>query len=76
MKVSVSLPDDDVDFIDRYATERGASSRSSVVRHAIALLRAAELSEAYEAAWREWDSEADAELWNGTAADGIAGAPR
>jgi Arc/MetJ-type ribon-helix-helix transcriptional regulator len=76
MKVSVSLPEDDVEFIDQYAARQGGSSRSSVLRRAIRLLRAAELEHAYEGAWEDWRSSDDAELWETTAADGTDRAPR
>jgi metal-responsive CopG/Arc/MetJ family transcriptional regulator len=31
MKVSVSLPEDDIDFLDQYAKKEGYESRSAVV---------------------------------------------
>jgi len=70
MKLSVSLPDEDVEFIDRYASEHGIESRSGVVRRALALLRATELGEDYAAAWDEW-AASDGELWAATEADGL-----
>lgn len=76
MKLSVSLPDDDVIFVDEYARRRGSSSRSSVVHHAIELLRMAELEEAYVDAWDEWEQSGQAENWDATAGDGIADAAR
>ncbi len=42
MKVSVSLPDEDLKFIDAYAREQG-HSRSSALQRAVAMLRAAQL---------------------------------
>jgi hypothetical protein len=42
-QVSVSIPGDDVRFLDDYATQHGVSGRSAVVQRALALLRAAEL---------------------------------
>lgn len=70
MKVSVSIPDDDVRFLDEYAREQGLDSRSAAVHRAVRLLRTAELAEAYQAAWEEWDSGSAAE-WELTAADGV-----
>ena len=32
MKLSVSLPDEDVEFLDRYAAEHGIGSRSAAVQ--------------------------------------------
>jgi Arc/MetJ-type ribon-helix-helix transcriptional regulator len=74
MKVSVSLPEDDVEFIDEYAAKVGGSSRSSVLRRAIWLLRMDDLERAYEGAWRDWAAGDDAELWDAAAADGIGDA--
>ena len=76
MKVSVSLPDEDVAFVDEYAARAGASSRSSVIHEAIALLRQAGLERDYADAWQEWHSTGEAALWEATAADGILDAPR
>jgi Arc/MetJ-type ribon-helix-helix transcriptional regulator len=70
VKLSVSLPDDDVAFIDEYAKEHEVESRSGVVQRALLLLRANELGPDYAAAWDEWDST-EAEAWEVTAADGL-----
>ena len=74
MKVSVSLPDEDVAFVDEYAARAGIPSRSSVLHHAIALLRTADLERAYEAAFDEWDGSADAAAWDSAGRDGLADA--
>ncbi len=71
MKLSVSLPTDDVEFVDKYAAEHGVESRSGVVQRAVALLRTAELGEDYAAAWDEWEA-AEAEVWDSATADGLA----
>jgi Arc/MetJ-type ribon-helix-helix transcriptional regulator len=71
MKVSVSIPDDDVRFLDEYAREQGLESRSAAVHRAVRLLRTAELAEAYQAAWEEWGSSSRAE-WDQTAGDGLS----
>lgn len=70
MKISVSLPDDDVAFLDHLAERAGMGSRSAALRMAIDLLRARELGPAYADAWQEW-AEGDAEAWEVTAADGL-----
>ena len=71
MKVSVSIPDDDVRFLDEYAREQGLEFRSAAVHRAVRLLRTAELAEAYQAAWEEWGSSSAAD-WDQTAGDGLA----
>ena len=70
MKVSVSLPDDDVEFLDAYASAQGISSRSAALHKAVRLLRASELGPAYEEAWDQWAD--DAALWESTVSDGLA----
>jgi Arc/MetJ-type ribon-helix-helix transcriptional regulator len=71
MKVSVSLPEEDVDFLDRYAKKEGYESRSAVVHKAVRLLRASGLGAAYEEAWREWAASGEEKLWETTSADGL-----
>jgi Arc/MetJ-type ribon-helix-helix transcriptional regulator len=72
VKVSVSLPDEDVEFLDTYAERGGFASRSAVLHKAVRLLRASELGAAYEDAWAEWEAADDRALWESTAADGQA----
>ena len=71
MKVSVSLPSEDVQFLDEYATEQGLQSRSAALHRAVRLLRTAELGGTYEAAWDEWAAHDDGALWDSTTADGL-----
>jgi Arc/MetJ-type ribon-helix-helix transcriptional regulator len=73
MKVSVSLPGEDVEFLDEYARGRGLDSRSAAVHQAVRLLRAAELGPAYEGAWDEWAGGEDAAIWESTADDRLRG---
>lgn len=68
----MSLPDEDVEFLDAYAETQGIPSRSAVVHKALRLLRASELGGAYEAAWTEWTDSPDAVLWEGIASDGLS----
>jgi len=70
MKVSVSLPGDDVKFLDEYAREQGLESRSAALHRAVRLLRTMELAAPYEAAWDEWTSSGDAAAWEPATADG------
>ncbi len=72
MKLSISLPDGDVEFLDEYAVEHGMPSRSAAVQRAIRLLRASGLSAAYEDAWDDWAHDDDRQLWEATSADGLA----
>ena len=67
MKISVSLPDEDVAFLDAYAIREGGASRSAAVHRAVESLRAAELGTAYEEAFAD-SQEGD---WDAVAADGL-----
>ena len=71
MKLSVSLPDDDVEFLDEYARAQGIESRSAVLHRAVRLLRSTELTADYEEAWREWAVSGEADVWDVTASDGV-----
>ena len=72
MKVSVSLPEEDVEFLDRYAAAQGIASRSAVLHKAVRLLRAAGLGTAYEDAWAEWASSGDEGAWTPAVGDGLS----
>ena len=72
MKLSVSIPDDDVVFLDEFAARAGMESRSAVVQQAIAMLKAAELTRDYVAAFDEWADSGDADVWEATTGDGLA----
>jgi Arc/MetJ-type ribon-helix-helix transcriptional regulator len=63
MKVSVSLPEEEVAYLDSYAREHGMDSRSAVVHKAVGMLRASELGAAYEDAWQSWVDSDDAADW-------------
>lgn len=71
MKISVSMPDEDVEYLDSYARDRQLESRSAVLHKAVRLLRASELGAAYEDAWAEWDGSEDGDLWDAAVADGV-----
>ena len=72
MKISVSLPGDDVQFLDDYTREQGLDSRSAALHRAVRLLRASELGGAYEAASGEWTADGEADSWESTTGDGLA----
>ena len=71
MKVSISLPEDDVEFLDAYAQSQGIESRSAVVHKAVRLLRVSDLGEAYEEAFTSWDDDGESAVWDTVAADGL-----
>lgn len=70
MKISMSLPDEDVTFLDAYVEEKSLPSRSAALHKAVRLLRASGLGIAYEAAWSEWGEENES-IWDATSSDGL-----
>jgi len=69
MKVSVSIRDEDVAFLDAYTETHQVGSRSATIQRAIRLLRASELSEDYAAAFNEWADDPTSDVWDSTVAD-------
>jgi Arc/MetJ-type ribon-helix-helix transcriptional regulator len=76
VKLSVSLPEEDVATLDDFAAAAGLRSRSAAVQRAIGLLRRQDLEREYEAAWDEWSQAGDDDAWSATAGDGLLDAPR
>ncbi len=76
MKLSVSLPEEDVAILDDFARNAGLPSRSAALHHAVRLLRFPELEQDYETAWQEWEASSDHAAWSVTAADGLDHAAR
>lgn len=72
MKLSVSLPDEDVAFLDSYVQAKRMGSRSAALHRAVALLRASQLEQAYEEAWASWTASGDAQAWDAVTDDGLA----
>lgn len=66
-KVSVSLPQDLLRFVERYQKRAKKRSRSEVFEDALKLLRAKSL----EAEYADAAAEFDAAEWEGTAGDGL-----
>lgn len=76
MKLSVSLPDEDVATLDEFSRASGLTSRSAALQYAVRMLRLPELEHDYQAAWDEWEASGDHAAWETTAADGNARAAR
>lgn len=71
MKISVSLPDQDIAALDEHRRRLGLPSRSAAVHQAVRLLRSAELEDDYAAAWDEWERSGERDAWEATAEDGL-----
>lgn len=69
MKLSVSLPEEDVEFLDAYARERGIETRSAALHQAVRALRVSQLGPAYDAAF----TDPAADEWDETSSDGLDG---
>jgi antitoxin ParD1/3/4 len=68
-KLSISLTEDLVKFIDAYRTDQGLKARSEVIDHALRFLKQHSLEAAYEEAYSEMAQEAA--LWDATVGDGL-----
>ncbi|MFC6707890.1 ribbon-helix-helix domain-containing protein [Flexivirga alba] len=76
MKLSVSLPEEDVAVLDEFARAAGLRSRSAALHRAVTMLRLPQLEQDYQAAWDEWAASGEHEAWDTTSADGLADAAR
>jgi len=70
MKLSVSVPSEDIAFLDAYAAEHELGSRSAALHLAIRALRVSALPGSYAEAWSDWLSDGEADAWDVTAGDG------
>lgn len=70
-KVSISLSDRDVAYLDAETRSGRFSTRSAAVQRAVQLLRESELADAYAQAYGEWADDADAMAWDEASADGL-----
>lgn len=70
MKLGISLPEEEVGFLDAYARSQGIKSRSGVVQAALRLLRTMALTDDYAAAWAEWHDD-DGRAGDQSSGDGL-----
>ena len=71
MKVSVSITDDDLGFIESQVAEGRYPTRSAAMHAAIKSLRARDLEAQYAEAAREWQASGDQAAWDVTVGDGL-----
>lgn len=71
IKLSVSVDQGLLPFIERYQQDHTVRTKSEVIERALDLLRKAELEAAYRAAGQEWLENPDAALWETAVADGL-----
>ncbi|WP_062518827.1 ribbon-helix-helix domain-containing protein [Demequina silvatica] len=75
VKLSISLPEDDIKVLDALVAAGAASNRSAAVHSAIERLVEAERERELEAqlidAMREWKDSGEHAAWDGVAGDGV-----
>ncbi|MDR1442385.1 MAG: ribbon-helix-helix protein, CopG family [Bifidobacteriaceae bacterium] len=72
MNLSVSLPESDVEVLDRYAGARGLPSRSAAIQEAVDRLRDTLLREDYKASFQEWAANPANAVWDASVGDGLS----
>ena len=70
MKVSISLPIEDLEYVDAQTAAGVFPTRSAAVHAALRLLRDREHVDSYARAWDEWDA-GDGAAWDALVGDGI-----
>ncbi|UFS58907.1 ribbon-helix-helix protein, CopG family [Subtercola endophyticus] len=70
-KLSVSLSESDVEYIDELARAK-SGNRSAVIHDLVRIAREKRAVSDYSLAADEWASSGDAKLWEGTASDGLS----
>lgn len=70
-KVSISLSDEDIAYLDGEVVEGRFASRSAAAQHAIHLLRESALADAYAEAYGAWDDADESSLWDAATGDGV-----
>ena len=71
MKLSVSLPEEDVRFLDTYSHSASLASRSAAIQAAVQQLRELLLADEYEQMFLDPDYLREASVWDVTSADGL-----
>lgn len=69
-KLSISLPEQDVSYLDTLIDEH-TTSRSAAVHQIIRRMRELDAEYGYAQAMVEWEESGEAELWDQTAGDGL-----
>jgi Arc/MetJ-type ribon-helix-helix transcriptional regulator len=70
-KVSVSLDERDVEFLDYQTAQGRFPSRSAGVSAGVRLLRDLDLADSYAEAFAQWADAESGRLWDSTTGDGV-----
>ena len=76
VKLSVSLPDEDVAALDAYIKHAGLPSRSAGLHRAVQMLRFPDLEDQYAEAWAQWSKDECSSDWDSAIGDGVGDAAR
>ena len=71
MKVSVSIPDEDLAFLESQISSGRYPTRSAAMHAAIKSLRSRDLEAQYAEAARDWQESGEQAHWDVTIADGL-----
>jgi Arc/MetJ-type ribon-helix-helix transcriptional regulator len=71
MELSISLPDSQVELLDRIIANRGISSRSAAIQQGVELFLHEVTVSQYRLAFLEWAESGEAEVWNCVVGDGL-----
>ena len=71
MKVSVSIPDDDLAYLETQIAAGRYPTRSAAFHAAVKSLRSRDLEAQYAEAMAEWRESPDSTAWETTVGDGI-----
>ena len=71
MKLSVSLSDDDLTYLDKIASDV-KGNRSAAIHKLLRVQRELDAEDAYAEAFDEWETSGEQRLWDQTAGDGLA----
>jgi predicted transcriptional regulator len=71
VKLSVSLSDDDLQYLDKIAAEM-KGNRSAAIHRLLRVQRELDAEAAYSQAFDEWEGSGENALWDGTARDGLS----
>ncbi|HRN30258.1 MAG TPA: antitoxin [Terrimesophilobacter sp.] len=74
MKLSVSLAEEDVEFLDEQTRAGFFPSRSAALQAAVTVLRQSTMRDSYAEAWDEWEASGEDALWESLVAEGLTGA--
>jgi Arc/MetJ-type ribon-helix-helix transcriptional regulator len=71
MKVSVSITEDDVVYLESQIASGRFATRSAAMHAAIKLMRTRDLEAQYAAAAHDWRESGDGAAWDAANADGL-----